>query len=181
MSCYRRVLIECAMLASVVVVLVLGQHVDELSLVEDEHPVQTFSSDRAHPPLGIRVALGARAEASATAPLARTGPSAPTEDEPPADAAPLPRDAAPTARHPSPLQRFTAPTGHDKSKERLKRRVQSTKEHHDNQAATPANTGGTRYSSPTGSSDAHLAAATGHRLGSEGETLQRGSGVGDRA
>ena len=41
----------------VVVVLVLGQHVDELPLVEDQHPVQALTPDRAHPPLGMGVAL----------------------------------------------------------------------------------------------------------------------------
>src|ERR1035437_3253116 len=41
----------------VVVALVFGQHVDELPLVEDQHPVQALSPDRADPPLGIGVAL----------------------------------------------------------------------------------------------------------------------------
>ncbi len=41
----------------VIVGLVLGQHVDELSLVEDRHPVQALASDRADPPLGVGVGL----------------------------------------------------------------------------------------------------------------------------
>lgn len=39
----------------VVVVLVLCQHVPEVSLAEDQHPVEAFATDRAHPPLGIGV------------------------------------------------------------------------------------------------------------------------------
>src|SRR5664279_3276249 len=41
----------------VVVVLVVGQNVSELPLAEDQHPVQALATDRAHPPLGIRVAF----------------------------------------------------------------------------------------------------------------------------
>jgi hypothetical protein len=38
--------------------LVLSQYVDQLALVEDKHPVQALSSNRANPSLGVRVALG---------------------------------------------------------------------------------------------------------------------------
>jgi hypothetical protein len=41
----------------VVVVLVLGQHVSELRLVEDQHPVQALARDGADPPLGVGVGL----------------------------------------------------------------------------------------------------------------------------
>ena len=41
----------------VVVVLVLGQHVNELSLAEDQHPVQALMTDRAHPAFGVGVGL----------------------------------------------------------------------------------------------------------------------------
>ncbi len=41
----------------VVVGRVLGQHVHELPLVEDQHPVQAFAADGAHPPLGVGVGL----------------------------------------------------------------------------------------------------------------------------
>ena len=41
----------------VVVGRVLGQHVHELPLVEDQHLVQAFAADGAHPPLGVGVGL----------------------------------------------------------------------------------------------------------------------------
>ena len=57
-SGYRRELIKCAMAAvRVVVPRILAQHLAQLPLVEDQHPIQTLSPDRAHPPLGIRLAL----------------------------------------------------------------------------------------------------------------------------
>jgi hypothetical protein len=33
----------------------IGDHVSELPFVEDQHPVQAFSADRADPPLGVGV------------------------------------------------------------------------------------------------------------------------------
>jgi hypothetical protein len=41
----------------VVVPLVLGQHMHELPLAEDQHPIQALATDRADPPLGIGVGL----------------------------------------------------------------------------------------------------------------------------
>src|ERR1035437_9595457 len=41
----------------VVVPLVLGQHVHEAPLAEDQNPVQALATDRPDPPLGISVGL----------------------------------------------------------------------------------------------------------------------------
>ena len=54
----RRALLESTVRAvSVVVGLVLSQHMDELPLVEDQYPVQALVADGADPSLGVSVGL----------------------------------------------------------------------------------------------------------------------------
>jgi hypothetical protein len=49
----RRLLQRAMRAVGVVVLLVLGQHTPELTLTDDQRAVQTLTTDRADPPLGI--------------------------------------------------------------------------------------------------------------------------------